>query len=171
MYPHCTQFCNCCTVAPPFFFHSACLCCPGHLHILLSSCSMLPACPLQCLLPFIFIKFHEQLCTLIVTHPTHAMHSLFRLQPFSSSSFLRHLEASLHPHLFTFCASHMPSVACSLCHSVFLSFFSRASANPPLFALHAMHLMCLMLHQLPFIFSPPVGHPSIPIFTHSICFM
>ena len=46
--------------------------------------------------------------------------------------------------------------------------FSRASAHPPLFAFHAMHLMCLMLHQLPFIFSPPLGHPSIPIF-HILC--
>ena len=48
IYSCCTQFCDCCTAASPFFFHSACLCCLGHLHIL----SMHPACPLLCLPPF-----------------------------------------------------------------------------------------------------------------------
>ena len=158
---------NSATVAPPFFFHSACLCCPGHLHIFLFSCSMLPAYPLLRLPSFIFIEFHGQLCTLIVTHPIHAVHSLFRLQPFSSSNFLRHLCVpifSFSVHLICHLL-HVPSVY------PFFFVFSRASAHPPLFAFHAMHLTCLMLHQLPFILSPPLGHPSIPIFSNSMHFM
>ena len=78
-------------------------------------------------------------------------------------------EASLCPHLFTRCASHMLSVACSATHLFFV--FSRASAHPFLFTFHVMCLMCLMPHQLPFIFSPLLRHPSIPIFSHSMQFM
>ena len=149
------------------FFHSACLCCPGYMHILLFSCSMHLALPLLCLPPFIFIEFPGQLCTLIVTHPIHVMLSLFRLQPFSSSYFLRHLCVPIFSPVL--CASHMPSVACSV-HSPVLC-FSRASAHPFLFTFHAMRLMCLMSHQLLFIFSPLLGHPSIPMFSHSMHFM
>ena len=126
---------------------------------------MHPACPLLCLLPFIFIEFHGQLCTLIVTHPIHVMLSLFRLQPFSSSNFLRHLCVPIFHFL---CISY--AICCMFCHSHVLC-FSRASAHPPLFAFHAICLMCLMPHQLPFIFSPPLGHPSIPIFSHSMHLM
>ena len=55
-----------------FLFHSACLCCLGHLHLLLFSCSMHPACPLLRLPPFIFIEFHGQLCTSLSHIPIHA---------------------------------------------------------------------------------------------------
>ena len=34
-----------------------------------------------------------------------------------------------------------------------------------------MHLMCLMPHLLPFIFSSSLGHPSVPTFSHSMHFI
>ena len=77
-------------------------------------------------------------------------------------------EASLCPHLFTLCAPHMPSVACSAIHLlfVFLSISTPFSLHNPCDA-----SLCLMPHQLPFIFFPLLGHPSTPIFSHSMHFL
>ena len=159
IYPRCTQFCDCCTVAPPFFFPSACLCCPGHLHILLLSCSMLHACPLSCLPPFIFTEFNGQLCTFIVTHPIHAMHSLFRLQPFSFSSFLRYLCVpifSLSVHLICHLL-HVPSV-------IQFSFFFKCFCTPssfriPCYASYVPYAAPIAIHH--FSSSGASQHPHI----------
>ena len=72
------------------------------------------------------------------------------------------------PSFHFLCISY--AICCMFCYSAFLC-FSRASAHPPLFAFHAMHLMCLTPHQLPFIFSPTLEHPGVPIFSHSMHFM
>ena len=133
-------------ICTSFSFHALCilhaLCCIFHLSSLSSFMgSFAPHC-----------------------HTSHSCHA-FTVST-SAIQLFQFPEASLHPHLFTFCASHMPSVAV-FCHSPVLC-FSRTSAHPPLFTFHAMRLMCLMPHQLPFIFSPPLGHPSIPIFSHSM---
>ena len=111
IYSRCSMYC--CTSS---FFHSACLCCLGHMPIILFSCSMHPACPLLRLPLFIFVEFPGQLCTLIVTHPIHVMLSLLRLQPFSSSHFLRHLCVpifSLSVHLICHLLHVLP-FTCSL---------------------------------------------------------
>ena len=76
--------------------------------------------------------------------------------------------------MFTSPSFHFLFISCAICgtfcHSAFPC-FSRASAYPYIFTFHAMHLMCLMPHLLPFIFSSPLGHSSIPIFSHFMHFM
>ena len=109
---------------------------------------------------------------LIVTHPIHAKHSLFRLQPFSSSNFLRHVcipifSLSVHlichllhvpsviqfffvflQHLHTLLSLHsmlciLCALRCTSCHSSFLLLWGILAS--PYF--HILCISCGYVHK------------------------
>ena len=121
---------------------------------------------------FHFYRVSWAALDLIVTRPIHAMHSLFRSQPFSSSNFLRHVcipifSLSVHlichllhapsviqfffvflQHLHTLLSSHsmlciLCALRCTSCHSSFLLLWGILAS--PYF--HILCISCGYVHK------------------------
>ena len=143
IYPCCTQFCDCCTVEPPFSSTQLdCvvwgICTSSSFHVLFFLHVLCYVFHISSLSSFMgsFAPSLSHIPFMPCIHCLDFSHSAFPV----SWGILRHLCIpifSLSVHLICHLL-HIPSVL-----QFFFVFFSRESAHPPLLTFHAMHLMCL----------------------------